>query len=163
MGEVSKAVATSRSLYARWCELVHDPDAVSKEEVDWTTNELRNSIRSIEWDLEDLDETIGIVEKNPRKFKISEADVEERKSFVDQTRLTVKEMKDHVANPRSKPQKDGKSPKQRLLETSRGQYSKYTRLENEVERSNSQFVDDTHQSQQLMIRAQDEQLDMIGE
>lgn len=34
---------------------------VVKEELDWTTNELRNSLRSIEWDLEDLEETINIL------------------------------------------------------------------------------------------------------
>jgi hypothetical protein len=31
----------------------------SKDEVQKTTAELRNSIRSIEWDLEDLEDTIG--------------------------------------------------------------------------------------------------------
>ena len=59
--EVQKAVQTARSLYQRWCELLDDPSAVSREEYDWTTNELRNSLRSIEWDLEDLEETINIL------------------------------------------------------------------------------------------------------
>ncbi|TWW58461.1 Syntaxin-6 [Takifugu flavidus] len=40
----------------------------SKEELDWTTNELRNSLRSIEWDLEDLDETINILFKRNHSF-----------------------------------------------------------------------------------------------
>jgi syntaxin 6 len=40
---------------------VDDPNVVSKEEYDWTTNELRNSLRSIDWDLEDLEETINIL------------------------------------------------------------------------------------------------------
>ena len=59
--EVEKAVNTSEGLYARWCELLEDSNNVSKEEYDWTTNELRNSLRSIEWDLEDLEETINIL------------------------------------------------------------------------------------------------------
>ncbi|CDQ92766.1 unnamed protein product [Oncorhynchus mykiss] len=59
--EVQKAVNTSQGLYQRWSELLQDPSGTSKEEVDWTTNELRNSLRSIEWDLEDLDETINIL------------------------------------------------------------------------------------------------------
>ncbi|XP_065275627.1 syntaxin-10 isoform X2 [Emys orbicularis] len=66
-GEVQKAVNTARGLYERWCELLQETHVVSTEEFDWTTNELRNSLRSIEWDLEDLEETIGIVEANPRK------------------------------------------------------------------------------------------------
>ncbi|KAJ8395483.1 hypothetical protein AAFF_G00032170 [Aldrovandia affinis] len=60
-GEVQKAVNTAQSLHQRWSELLQDPASASKEEVDWTTNELRNSLRSIEWDLEDLDETINIL------------------------------------------------------------------------------------------------------
>ena len=59
--EVQKAVQMARGLYQRWCELLDDPLTVSKEEYDWTTNELRNSLRSIEWDLEDLEETINIL------------------------------------------------------------------------------------------------------
>uniref|UniRef100_A0A8D2DDV7 Syntaxin 10 n=1 Tax=Sciurus vulgaris TaxID=55149 RepID=A0A8D2DDV7_SCIVU len=66
-GEVQKAVNTARGLHQRWCELLQDGAAVGREELDWTTNELRNGLRSIEWDLEDLEETIGIVEANPGK------------------------------------------------------------------------------------------------
>lgn len=66
--EVQKAVETSKNLYQRWCELINENRMVVKEELDWTTNELRNSLRSIEWDLEDLEETISIVERNPKKI-----------------------------------------------------------------------------------------------
>lgn len=59
--EVQKAVNTAQSLHQRWSELLQNPGGSSTEEVDWTTNELRNSLRSIEWDLEDLDETINIL------------------------------------------------------------------------------------------------------
>ena len=59
--EVQKALQTAKNLYSRWCELAEQPGAVSKEEYDWTTNELRNSLRSIEWDLEDLEETVDIL------------------------------------------------------------------------------------------------------
>lgn len=62
--EVQKAVQSSQNLYDRWCELLDNPKSVSKEEYDWTTNELRNSLRSIEWDLEDLEETVDILNKH---------------------------------------------------------------------------------------------------
>lgn len=52
---------TARGLYQRWCELLQEGAAVGREELDWTTNELRNGLRSIEWDLEDLEETIDIL------------------------------------------------------------------------------------------------------
>ena len=59
--EVQKAVNTARGLYQRWCELLQESAVVGREELDWTTNELRNGLRSIEWDLEDLEETIDIL------------------------------------------------------------------------------------------------------
>lgn len=34
---------------------------VSRDELDWSTNELRNCLRAIDWDLEDLSETISIL------------------------------------------------------------------------------------------------------
>ncbi|KAF7241298.1 Syntaxin-6 [Varanus komodoensis] len=60
-GEVQKAVNTAQGLFQRWTELLQDPSTATREEIDWTTNELRNNLRSIEWDLEDLDETINIL------------------------------------------------------------------------------------------------------
>lgn len=59
--EVQKTTETAKALFHRWNELVDDQRTSSKEEFDWTTNELRNSLRSIEWDLEDLEETINIL------------------------------------------------------------------------------------------------------
>uniref|UniRef100_A0A8C3PD86 Syntaxin 10 n=1 Tax=Chrysemys picta bellii TaxID=8478 RepID=A0A8C3PD86_CHRPI len=47
-GEVQKAVNTARGLYERWGELLRETHVVSTEEFDWTTNELRNSLRSID-------------------------------------------------------------------------------------------------------------------
>lgn len=59
--EVQKAVNTAQGLFQRWTELLQDPSTATRVEIDWTTNELRNNLRSIEWDLEDLDETINIL------------------------------------------------------------------------------------------------------
>ena len=40
-----------------------DHDGVDRlgEEHEWATTELRNSLRSIEWDLEDLEDTVQVV------------------------------------------------------------------------------------------------------
>lgn len=116
--EVQKAVNAAQSLHQRWAELLLQEGGASKEELDWTTNELRNSLRSIEWDLEDLDETINIllskkppvaqvspkwppeagfltagesiVESNPRKFHLDMAELSKRKHFISSTRQIVK-------------------------------------------------------------------------
>lgn len=62
--EVFKALNKTRGLYLRWRDL----GDVGSAETEWTTTELRNSLRSIEWDLEDLEDTINILFQNKTKF-----------------------------------------------------------------------------------------------
>ncbi|KAG8200172.1 hypothetical protein JTE90_024957 [Oedothorax gibbosus] len=151
--EVVEAVNKTKDLYQRWSEL-KDLNLISKEEVEWTTNELKNSFRSIEWDLEDLEETISIVENNPKKFKIDGSEIDTRKAFIDKTKEEVQLMKDKMFETREKKMRQG------LLGTG---YAKYTRLENEVESpTQAKFIEDTHQAQQLIVSSQDEQIERVG-
>ncbi|CAD5126568.1 DgyrCDS14663 [Dimorphilus gyrociliatus] len=75
-------------------------------------------------------------------------------------------MKDHVNNPssrsRQKADNDESTVRQSLLNNgpSRPQ-NKYTKLENEIERSNSKFIEDHQAQQQLIIKSQDEEIDRI--
>ncbi|XP_058257046.1 syntaxin-6 [Hemibagrus wyckioides] len=167
-GEVQKAVNTAQGLYQRWTELLQDPGSATKEEIDWTTNELRNSLRSIEWDLEDLDETISIVEANPRKFNLDSMELNKRKAFITSTRQTVKEMKDQMASPMAMSVSDKKSRQTLMGEGgSRGPIwqpggDKYTRLDRELQSANSQFIDEQQTQQQLIADQQDEQLELVS-
>ena len=70
----------------------------STEEREWSSTELKNSIRSIEWDLEDLDDTVQIVEKNTNKFRIDDKEISSRKTFINDTKRKVNEMKIQVEN-----------------------------------------------------------------
>lgn len=47
----------SRLVGEHWCRW----SQVSRDELDWSANELRNCLRAIDWDLEDLSETISIL------------------------------------------------------------------------------------------------------
>ncbi|KAG9266625.1 syntaxin-6 [Astyanax mexicanus] len=181
-GEVQKAVNTAQGLHQRWSELLQDPGGASKEEVDWTTNELRNSLRSIEWDLEDLDETISIVEANPRKFNLDAVELSKRKAFITSTRQTVREMKDHMASPMAVTITDKKSRQTLLAEGGShgpiwqpgggrgagggggvaGGGDRYTRLDRELQTANSQFIEEQQTQQQLIADQQDEQLELVS-
>ncbi|XP_035905962.1 syntaxin-6 isoform X1 [Anopheles stephensi] len=104
--EVFKALNKTRGLYIRWRELndAHAGGCSTTAEADWTTTELKNSLRSIEWDLEDLEDTISIVEKNPSKFKIDNRELSSRRHFIDATRDEVKSMKDRMSISRNRDQ-----------------------------------------------------------
>lgn len=166
-GEVQKAVNAAQNLHHRWRELLQEGGGASKEEMDWTTNELRNSLRSIEWDLEDLDETISIVESNPKKFNLDAAELSKRKAFITSTRHTVKEMKDQMSSPAAA-SVDRKN-KQVLLGERGAQGpiwqpgpDKYSRLDRQLQNANSQFIEEQQAQQQLMAEQQDEQLELVS-
>uniref|UniRef100_A0A3P8S0Q5 Syntaxin 6 n=1 Tax=Amphiprion percula TaxID=161767 RepID=A0A3P8S0Q5_AMPPE len=173
-GEVQKAVNAAQSLHHRWRELLQEGGGASKEEIDWTTNELRNSLRSIEWDLEDLDETINIlkrseriVESNPKKFNLDAAELSKRKAFITSTRLTVKEMKEQMSSPAAA-SADRKN-RQALLGDHGAQGpiwqpgpDKYSRLDRQLQNANSQFIEEQQVQQQLIAEQQDEQLELVS-
>ena len=71
----------TRDLYERWRLGDEGVEIRSSEEQEWAATELRNSLRSIEWDLEDLDDTVQTVEKNPTKFRIDVNDLTAQKNL----------------------------------------------------------------------------------
>lgn len=168
--EVSKALNKTRGLYRRWLELQDDSGLnISRDELEWTSTELRNALRSIEWDLEDLEDTISIVEKNPTKFKIDNKELSSRRNFIDETREEVKKMKDKMNINRTRDR--DRTARQPLLDThnsppriptSHGT-TKYSKLENELDSPNRQFLDDTLAQQSRMFRDQDEHLEIISD
>lgn len=95
--EVDRSLNKARNLYEQWSDLQPEVAPNSRDEFDSITIELRNSLRSIEWDLEDLEEALNIVEKNPKKFKFESGEIESRKKFIDSTREEVDLMKKSVA------------------------------------------------------------------
>uniref|UniRef100_I3JA42 Syntaxin 6 n=1 Tax=Oreochromis niloticus TaxID=8128 RepID=I3JA42_ORENI len=149
------SVNAAQSLHHRWSELMAEGGGASKEEIDWTTNELRNSLRSIEWDLEDLDETINIlqilriVESNPKKFNLDAAELSKRKAFINSTRVAVKvtllTTGDQWLRQKDPPGAD-----------------KYSRLDHQLQNANSQFIEEQQVQQQLIAEQQEEQLELVS-
>ncbi|VDK33671.1 unnamed protein product [Taenia asiatica] len=62
-------------------------------------NALRETIRNIDWDIEDLQETVQIVEKNPSKFRISVEELRLRRRFLQEVKSIVKNVKDQLCHP----------------------------------------------------------------
>lgn len=166
-GEVQKAVNTAQGLFQRWMELLQDPSAATREEIDWTTNELRNNLRSIEWDLEDLDETISIVEANPRKFNLDATELSIRKAFITSTRQVVRDMKDQMSTSSVQALAERKNRQALLGDSgsqnwSSGTTDQYGRLDRELQLANSHFIEEQQAQQQLIVEQQDEQLELVS-
>uniref|UniRef100_M3XYE8 Syntaxin 10 n=1 Tax=Mustela putorius furo TaxID=9669 RepID=M3XYE8_MUSPF len=161
-GEVQKAVNTARGLYQRWSELLQEDAAVGREELDWTTNELRNGLRSIEWDLEDLEETIDIlVEANPGKFKLPAGDLQERKVFVERMREAVQDMKDHMVSPAAIAFME-RNNREMLTGKPAAQKPSRDLLDASMASTASRYIEEQQATQQLILDQQDQQLEMVS-
>lgn len=157
-GEVNKALGNVDQQYKKWEKLLSSEENVGKEEYNSTVSEIKNGIRSIEWDLEDLTETVNIVESNPMKFNLTPNDIIERRNFIIDTRDRVKSMKDGFNDPQvlSKIEKN-----QRNSLIKNNHTNKYEKLENEMTQSNQRYIDDTQAQQQILISQQDNQLEHV--
>ncbi|KAF4094441.1 hypothetical protein AMELA_G00015020 [Ameiurus melas] len=149
--EVQKAVLRGRGLCERWAELLQEEEPVSRDELDWSKNELRNCLRAIEWDLEDLQETISIVQSNPSKFRLCENELQERREFVEQT-----QMKQQLSSPSAVAQAEKKN-RQALLDTQRN-----AGLDPHLVSANSRYIQEQQEQQQLIVQEQDEQLELVS-
>ncbi|XP_056266301.1 syntaxin-10 isoform X1 [Pseudoliparis swirei] len=145
-GEVQKALSRARALFERWEELLQDGTQVSRDELDWSANELRNCLRAIDWDLEDLSETISIVESNPGKFRLADDELRERRSFVERTRSAVQEMKDQLSSPSAVAQAEKKNREALLTPSAQ---DKSTGLEAHLVSANSRYIQEQQEQQQV--------------
>lgn len=168
-----KALNKTRGLYIRWQDISKTPAIASSSEVEWTSTELRNALRSIEWDLEDLEDTISIVEKNSSKFKIDNKEICDRRTFIEATKQEVKVMKNKINLNRNR-DNDGTAREPLLGEdspnnfpnvwSSTPKYTKYSKLANSVD-SPSRFDlydNDIMSMQGKMLADQNEQLQVIS-
>uniref|UniRef100_A0A452EPS5 Syntaxin 6 n=1 Tax=Capra hircus TaxID=9925 RepID=A0A452EPS5_CAPHI len=149
---VQKAVNTAQGLFQRWTELLQDPSTATREEIDWTTNELRNNLR---------------IEANPRKFNLDATELSVRKAFITSTRQVVRDMKDQMSASSVQALAERKN-RQALLGDSGGQNwsagtsDKYGRLDRELQLANSHFIEEQQAQQQLIVEQQDEQLELVS-
>ncbi|XP_047489256.1 syntaxin-6-like isoform X1 [Penaeus chinensis] len=119
-------------------------------------------------------ESSRIVEKNPRKFKIDGGELTARRTFIEHTKDEVKSMKDRLnltkkdrdvtarqVSESSTVPIDDNSPLKMPQVVTHGS-TRYSRLVNEADSPNSEFIERTLAQQQMIMHQQDDQLDQIA-
>jgi len=162
--EVQQSVNGITTLYDRWQELLKSTNTAQNDEFKWTTNQLRTGIKSIEWDLQDLEETIGIVESNRQKFRLEQSEVDSRKKFISETQYIIKKMKEELNNAQTKgkmehDQRDALGMKSK----GRGDVpDRFAAVDAAIKEDNDNFIRNQAQVQEEIIRKQDGELDELG-
>lgn len=162
--EVCQSLKTAQSLYAQWSAQLERPGGSSDGvQLHTITTELKNCLKSIEWDLQDLGQTITIAENNHHKFRIDAGELEQRKQFVRNTTATVEKIRTHLNSDTTRAKIEAHQRKSLMGTSRRGPQSRYQRLEEEMERSNQDYIEQQHKQQQAMMERQDEQLEDVGQ
>lgn len=93
--EVERGVESMVEQHTQWLELC--AAGQRGEEYDWRTAELLSCLRAIEWDLQDLEDHVSIVEGNRAKFEQIDDDfLAKRKALVESVRRKIDFVRESV-------------------------------------------------------------------
>ncbi|KAA8495967.1 Syntaxin-61 [Porphyridium purpureum] len=97
--EVQHSMSKIQDAYADWIKLAHaDGTTAVASDLELKTSALLGTLRSVEWDLQDLDETVRVVESNPARFNVSALEAQERREFVSEMQSQAAKIKKHVGS-----------------------------------------------------------------
>ncbi|KAJ7158363.1 t-SNARE [Mycena crocata] len=138
-----QAAAQLRASYVRIRNMVVRED---NEELVWARNELKATLASLEADLEDLDESVKIVEStDARMFGLDDMEVQERRRYVVHVRKEIDNMRAELTSSAPLPSSRPHSPYPERGTAAEDHQGAWAREE-----------------QQLMIREQDRTMELIG-
>lgn len=164
--EVQQAIQKVRGMHGEWKRLLHAENTATSARFQELHSEIAGELRQLEYDLQDIDETIRMVEENRARFQFDDREVGSRKEFVRSSRTIVREIQDSVGGRQAKAKID--SDKRQALGTGTGAGSAASRAAHEekqaaISRDNQDFLDSQHQDQMQVIRRQDEDLTLLSE
>ncbi|EMD35523.1 hypothetical protein CERSUDRAFT_116261 [Gelatoporia subvermispora B] len=152
--EIQTSLQTASTLRASYLR-IRSTAREDSEELIWARNELKATLAALEADLEDLEESVKIVESTgARMFGLEEMEVMQRRQYVTHVRREIESMRAEVESEsgasRSRPQSRLGPPSPNVGH----------------DPSNPEDVDSqaewAMQEQQMMIRQQDETIDTIA-
>jgi len=151
--EVNAAEAACAKKLVLWRKVMQSPDSRASDARD-LTSELRSNVRSAEWDLEDLEESVKVVENNPSRFGINGKELESRKSFIRESRLHLADMKTELEAP---------DVNDRLLAM---ESAPSVKISNSSSRYGASYENpafrDGYQTQSQLLREQDDELEIVS-
>jgi len=153
--EVMQSLNGISTLHDRWKQLIENGESNS-DEFGWTGNDIKSGIRTIEWDLGDLEDTITVVEGNRGKFKLEQAEINARKEFVAATKRKIAAIKDEVERFKGVTERN-----QRNQLMGGRQDDKFVRLQEAMVEDNQRFIEGQSQRQAQIFKTQDAGLDRL--
>jgi len=116
-GEVERGMASMIEQHTQWLEFC--AAGQKGEEFDWRTAELLSCLRAIEWDLQDLEDAVSIIEGNRARYAaLDDAAIASKKHFLEAMRSKIDGVRSSIENaPASSDNGHAKTKKQAALPT----------------------------------------------
>ena len=95
------------SFYKNWRSLL-STNTADNEEFQWSTSQINEKLGAVQLDVQDLEDTVAIVEQHPTKFSLAPNELAERKRFIVSVRQRMQEITADMTSPttRGKMEKD---------------------------------------------------------
>ncbi|KAJ3385731.1 Syntaxin-6 [Lobulomyces angularis] len=116
-------------------------------------DQLKSTLKSIKDDLEDLDETINVIQRDPGRFNLNHFEVNSRKDLLESLRKDLKSLDDFLND----------LDRNQLFSTkqqSQQNFDYQPQLQKE-HLNNKSLIENEQQQQQLLFKTQDKQLDGV--
>mmetsp|Transcript_10190 Transcript_10190/g.30612 ORF Transcript_10190/g.30612 Transcript_10190/m.30612 type:complete len:249 (-) Transcript_10190:40-786(-) len=158
--EVQAAIKKVQTMHDEWKRLLQSENTAKSTRFQELHSEIAAELRSLDYDLQDITETIKVVEENRTKFQFDNSEIQSRKDFVQASRANVKALQDSVASR----QAVGKieSDRRQALGTSSSNPARDDR-QNAAARENEAFMDRQRQEQAQLIAQQDQDLALFSQ
>ncbi|KAF8842397.1 hypothetical protein BDN67DRAFT_965714 [Paxillus ammoniavirescens] len=158
--EIQSSLQTASTLRASYMR-IRSMAREGSEELVWARNELKATLAALEADLEDLDESVKVVESTgPRLFNLDDVEVTERRKYVGRVRAEIESMRAEVGD--TTPLARSRSPYPQNSDPGSShsplQPTHYV-SQNDDQDEQSHWA---REEQQLMIREQDRTMDSIS-
>ncbi|KAF9480585.1 hypothetical protein BDN70DRAFT_877419 [Pholiota conissans] len=158
--EIQTSLQTAAQLQSSFLR-IRSMARTDSEELMWARNEFKATLAALEADLEDLEESVKIVEStDARMFGLDDAEVQKRRRYVGHVRQEIESMRNTVTSQTSSPS----PPQQRKLPPPQTQPQS-----NHLQPPGSERYGDSdpqaawaREEQQMMIRDQDYAMDSIA-
>jgi len=133
------------------------------EELVWARNELKATLAGLEADLEDLEESVKMVESmDARLFGLTDGEIQERRKYVNRVRAEIKSMRDEVSSDFAKrPSSPSQASSQTLVAPS-GRGGGPSSPQPTSPREEDHQEEWAREEQQMMMHQQDRTMDSIA-
>lgn len=166
--DIEKALENLSQLFESFKALSNE-DKISPEknqQLIEVRGDIKTALRDVQYDIEDIEETVRIVEANPKKFKIGVNEIQSRKDFIShcKNKLTNVENSIRTSKPPSSSNRSGGKENQMTKsgKTKSGVTAKYSKLESYQDEENEKFMGKTFQEQEQLLKYQDEQVEKVS-